>query len=40
MMVLVVSGLDPSAGAGILQDVKTLSALGVKAHGVVSALTV
>ncbi len=39
-IVLVVSGFDPSAGAGILQDIKTLSALGVKTCGVISAETV
>jgi len=40
MMLLVVSGFDPSAGAGILQDVKSLSLLGITAMGVVSAHTV
>ncbi|AIY85691.1 thiamine-phosphate synthase family protein [Thermotoga sp. 2812B] len=39
-MVLVVAGFDPSGGAGIIQDVKVLSALGVKTHAVISALTV
>ncbi|KFZ20945.1 Phosphomethylpyrimidine kinase type-1 [Thermotoga neapolitana LA10] len=39
-MVLVLSGFDPSGGAGMLQDVKILSALGIRAHGVISALTV
>ncbi len=38
--VLVVSGFDPSAGAGILQDIKSLSLLGISAIGVVSAYTV
>ncbi|ADY51949.1 Phosphomethylpyrimidine kinase [Pseudopedobacter saltans DSM 12145] len=37
--VLVISGFDPSAGAGILADVKTLEALKVYAFGIVSALT-
>jgi len=39
-MVLVVSGFDPSGGAGVLQDVKVLSLLGVKSNAVISALTV
>lgn len=39
-MVLVISGFDPSAGAGILQDVKSLSLLGITAMGVVSTYTV
>jgi len=39
-MILVISGFDPSAGAGILQDIKTLSLLGITAMGVVSAYTV
>ncbi|WP_448535562.1 thiamine-phosphate synthase family protein [Pseudothermotoga sp.] len=39
-MVLLVSGFDPSGGAGMLQDVKILSLLGVSAMGVVSAHTV
>lgn len=39
-MVLVISGFDPSAGAGILQDIKALSLLGITANGVVSTYTV
>ncbi|MGC8821232.1 MAG: thiamine-phosphate synthase family protein [Fervidobacterium sp.] len=39
-MVLVISGFDPSAGAGMLQDIKSLSLLGITAIGVVSAYTV
>ncbi len=38
-MVLVVSGFDPSGGAGILQDVKTLSALGLETSAVISMET-
>lgn len=37
--VLVISGFDPSAGAGILADVKTIEALKAYAFGIVSALT-
>lgn len=37
--VLAVAGVDPSGGAGVLADVKTMSALGVYAAGVVTALT-
>ncbi|MEJ5256835.1 MAG: thiamine-phosphate synthase family protein [Fervidobacterium sp.] len=39
-MVLVISGFDPSAGAGILQDIKSLALLGVTGSGVVSCYTV
>lgn len=39
-MLLVISGFDPSAGAGILQDIKSLSLLGITAFGVVSCYTV
>lgn len=39
-MVMVISGFDPSAGAGILQDIKALSLLGITANGVVSTYTV
>ncbi|MGC9797306.1 bifunctional hydroxymethylpyrimidine kinase/phosphomethylpyrimidine kinase [Fervidobacterium riparium] len=39
-MFLVISGFDPSAGAGILQDIKSLSLLGITAFGVVSCHTV
>jgi hydroxymethylpyrimidine/phosphomethylpyrimidine kinase len=37
--VLVVAGLDPSGGAGLLADVRTLAEHGVGALGVVTALT-
>lgn len=37
--VLSIAGFDPSAGAGVLADVKTCEAHGVYACGVVSALT-
>ncbi|MEN3041874.1 MAG: thiamine-phosphate synthase family protein [Fervidobacterium sp.] len=39
-MVMVISGFDPSAGAGILQDIKSLSLLGISATAVVSTYTV
>lgn len=38
--VLVVAGLDPSGGAGLLADVRSISAYGLHAAGVASALTV
>ncbi|NQY08265.1 MAG: hydroxymethylpyrimidine/phosphomethylpyrimidine kinase [Flavobacteriales bacterium] len=37
--VLSIAGLDPSAGAGVLQDVKTLEAHHVDGFGVCTALT-
>ncbi len=37
--VLSIAGVDPSGGAGVLADVKTISALGAYACGVVAALT-
>ncbi|AIL33017.1 bifunctional hydroxymethylpyrimidine kinase/phosphomethylpyrimidine kinase [Basilea psittacipulmonis] len=37
--VLSIAGLDPSGGAGILADVKTISALGSYACAVITALT-
>lgn len=37
--VLSIAGVDPSGGAGVLADVKTMSALGTYAMGVVAALT-
>jgi hydroxymethylpyrimidine/phosphomethylpyrimidine kinase len=37
--VLTIAGVDPSGGAGVLADVKTISALGGYACGVVTALT-
>lgn len=36
---LSIAGVDPSGGAGVLADVKTMSALGVYACGVIAALT-
>ncbi len=37
--VLSIAGVDPSGGAGVLADVKAMSALGTYAMGVVAALT-
>lgn len=37
--VLTIAGVDPSGGAGVLADVKAMSACGVYACGVVTALT-
>lgn len=37
--VLTIAGVDPSGGAGLLADVKAMSALGVYAAGVPTALT-
>jgi len=37
--ILTIAGVDPSGGAGVLADVKTMSALGTYACGVVAALT-
>lgn len=37
--ILTIAGIDPSGGAGILADVKTISALGGYACAVVAALT-
>uniref|UniRef100_A0A7C5VMR0 Thiamine-phosphate synthase n=1 Tax=Fervidobacterium thailandense TaxID=1008305 RepID=A0A7C5VMR0_9BACT len=39
-MVMVLAGFDPSAGAGILQDIKSLALLGITASGVVTTYTV
>ncbi|MDX3906499.1 MAG: bifunctional hydroxymethylpyrimidine kinase/phosphomethylpyrimidine kinase [Pigmentiphaga sp.] len=36
---LTIAGVDPSGGAGVLADVKAMSALGAYACGVVAALT-
>jgi hydroxymethylpyrimidine/phosphomethylpyrimidine kinase len=36
---LTIAGIDPSGGAGILADIKTMSALGAYGMGVVAALT-
>lgn len=38
--VLTIAGLDPSGGAGLLADIKTISALGGFGCGVATALTV
>ena len=37
--VLSIAGVDPSGGAGLLADVKTISSLGGYATGVVTAAT-
>jgi hydroxymethylpyrimidine/phosphomethylpyrimidine kinase len=37
--VLSIAGVDPSGGAGVTADIKTISALGAYACGVVTALT-
>lgn len=37
--VLTIAGVDPSGGAGVLADVKVMSALGTFATGVIAALT-
>lgn len=37
--VLTIAGVDPSGGAGVLADVKVMSALGTYATGVIAALT-
>ena len=37
--VLAIAGVDPSGGAGVLADIKTMSALGAYGMGVVTALT-
>ena len=37
--VLTIAGIDPSGGAGLIADVKVISALGVYAAGVPTALT-
>jgi hydroxymethylpyrimidine/phosphomethylpyrimidine kinase len=38
--VLSIAGVDPSGGAGVLADIKAMSALGAYGMGVVTALTV
>ena len=38
--VLIIAGLDPSGGAGLIADVRVTSALGCRPVGVVTALTV
>ncbi|HLS16912.1 MAG TPA: bifunctional hydroxymethylpyrimidine kinase/phosphomethylpyrimidine kinase [Paenalcaligenes sp.] len=37
--VVSIAGVDPSGGAGVLADVKAMSALGAYANGIVAALT-
>ena len=37
--VLTIAGVDPSGGAGVLADVKVMSALGCYATAVIAALT-
>jgi len=37
--VLTIAGIDPSGGAGVLADIKAMSALGAYANAVVAALT-
>ncbi len=37
--VLSIAGVDPSGGAGVLADIKSISAMGAYAAGVVAALT-
>lgn len=37
--ILTIAGIDPSGGAGVLADIKTMSALGAYGMGVVAALT-
>lgn len=39
LVVMTVAGLDPSAGAGILADIKTIAAFGCYGVGVTTALT-
>ena len=39
MIVMSIAGVDPSAGAGVLTDIKTFQAIGVYGTGVVTALT-
>ncbi|MBU4535599.1 MAG: bifunctional hydroxymethylpyrimidine kinase/phosphomethylpyrimidine kinase [Euryarchaeota archaeon] len=39
MIAISIAGYDPSAGAGILSDIKTFSALGVYGTGIITALT-
>src|SRR5699024_9479987 len=37
--VVSIAGVDPSGGAGVLADVKAMSALGAYANGIIAALT-
>ncbi|MFI5135563.1 MAG: bifunctional hydroxymethylpyrimidine kinase/phosphomethylpyrimidine kinase, partial [Chitinophagales bacterium] len=37
--VISIAGFDPSAGAGILADIKTFESLGVYGLGICSAIT-
>ena len=39
-VVLAIGGFDPSAGAGVLADIKTISAFGCFGLGVVTSLTI
>ncbi|WP_405305347.1 bifunctional hydroxymethylpyrimidine kinase/phosphomethylpyrimidine kinase [Methanobrevibacter sp.] len=39
MIVMSIAGVDPSAGAGVLTDIKTFQAIGVYGTGIVTALT-
>ncbi|HTG15627.1 MAG TPA: bifunctional hydroxymethylpyrimidine kinase/phosphomethylpyrimidine kinase [Blastocatellia bacterium] len=39
-VVLAIAGFDPSAGAGVLADIKTMSAFGCYGIGVVTSLTI
>lgn len=39
MIAMTIAGFDPSGGAGILNDIKTFSALGVYGTAVITALT-
>lgn len=39
-VVLAIAGFDPSAGAGVLADIKTISAFGCYGLGVVTSLTI
>lgn len=39
MIVMSIAGVDPSAGAGVLTDIKTFQAIGTYGTGVVTALT-
>ena len=38
-LALTIAGLDPSAGAGVLADIKTLSNFGIYGMGIVTSLT-
>ncbi|HCF38302.1 MAG TPA: thiamine-phosphate synthase, partial [Thermosipho africanus] len=36
---LIISGLDPSSGAGLIQDISVATAMGVSIYSTVSAFT-